>query len=64
VLKALKKVWADGRGYGTVELLVLVAALGVVATTLMVALKGRVNTASNTVGDQIDTLLQNWTTAP
>lgn len=64
MLKALRKVWADRCGYGTVELLILVAALGVVATTLMVTLKDRVNSASNTVGSQIDTLLQNWTTNP
>lgn len=60
----LKRLFSDCRGYGTVELLILVAALGVLATALMTALNGRVSSSSNTVGSQIDTLLDNWTTAP
>jgi type II secretory pathway pseudopilin PulG len=52
-------LFSDCRAYGTVELLVLVAVLGVLATALMATLNSRVSSSSTTVGNQIDTLVDN-----
>jgi len=64
VLRFLEKLWADEAGYGTIELLVIVAAVGVLATTLMSTLKGRMQTSATNVGNQVDTIVNSWTTNP
>lgn len=64
MLRHVKKLWADEAGYGTIELLVIVAAVGVLATTLMTTLKGRMQTSATNVGNQVDTIVNSWTTNP
>lgn len=60
----LRGLFADESGYGTIELLVIVAAVGVLATTLMTTLKGRMQTSAGNVSNQIDTIVNSWTTNP
>lgn len=62
--KVLRHILADESGYGTIELLVIVAAMGVLATTLMTTLKGRMQTSAGNVSNQIDTIVNSWTTNP
>lgn len=66
--KLLQKLIKDENGYGTVELLILVAAIGVLATALMRGLETAMvggedgeGGAVKTVGDQLDTMIGGWT---
>lgn len=64
--KIVKKLLEEEKGYGTVELLIIVAALGVLATGLMSALNisltgsdGHGGSAA-TVGDKISDIIDTW----
>ena len=66
--KLLQKLIKDENGYGTVELLILVAAIGVLATALMRGLETAMvggedgeGGAVKTVGDQLDKMIGGWT---
>jgi len=58
-----RRLLGDQSGYGTVELLVLVAALGTLATVFMTVMRGRVETSGGNVADQVDSIVNDWTSA-
>lgn len=65
-----KKLFKDQQGYGTVELLIIIAALGVVASklmkgfeTTMVGKEGSTDpTIVGTVGEKIKNMVNSWDT--
>lgn len=66
--KLLQKLIKDENGYGTVELLILVAAIGVLAAALMRSLETVMvggedgeEGAVKAVGDQLKKMIEEWT---
>lgn len=65
--KLLVNLVKGEKGYGTVELLILVAAIGVLATSLMLGLKANLvdgtdenPSAVTTVGGKIGDMVDSW----
>lgn len=59
----LEKLVKDEKGYGTVELLILVAALGVLATGLMVALQDTLTGENGVVeglNEKVKSIMGEW----
>ena len=60
----LKKIYKSEKGYGTVELLLIVAGIGLLATALFNTLKENLVTKKDSTTDQvtkgIDTLVNGW----
>lgn len=64
--KFLKNIYKSEEGYGTVELLLIVAGIGLLATALFNTLKQNLVTntdsTTNQVTEGIDTLVKGWFT--
>lgn len=60
-MRMLKKLIKEEDGYGTVELLVLIAALGTLATVFMTTMRGRIETSGGNVANQVDSIVNDWT---
>ena len=62
--KFLKNIYKSEEGYGTVELLLIVAGIGLLATTLFNKLNKNLVTKDNSTTDQvtngINDLIGNW----
>ena len=65
----IKKMFSNEQGYGTVELLLIIAGLGLLATGIFNALGPKLSgsgstTATSKVTDGIGTMIDSWTTTP
>ena len=63
-MKTLAKMLKDKRGYGTIELMVIIAALGSLAGLIFTSLKGDASSGlTKSAGDvtsKVNTQIANW----
>lgn len=58
----LRKLTRDQRGYGTPELMLIIALIGTITTLTFDVFKTRFPAVAGKVGDGIDTIIESWTT--
>lgn len=64
IMCKVKDFFKDAKGYGTVELIIIIAALGLIATGMMGSLQATLveddNSAVKSVGSNIQEMVSDW----
>lgn len=61
MIKAAKDFWSNRRGYGVIELMIIVAILGGIAFIVGKTFQNRCDQSADTIGNKIDDYVtENW----